>query len=266
MIKKIYLVVLELLVVLAALAAFSAHAADIPLGAGDVVKITVFGNRDLNLETKVSETGSITFPLIGEVGVAGLSTSNTEKKIAGLLVSGGFLRTAQVNIMVTELQSQKVSMLGHVLHQGMYPIDGPRTVTDMLALAGGVGPNGGDTATIIFTRNGVVNKQIVDLVDMVHSADMRPNMPLISGDMVYVEQAPKFYIYGEVQHPGGYRLERHMSVMQALSVGGGLTPRGTENGLRVKRQNTAGKVHTFGVKNDDELLPDDVVYVKESLF
>jgi polysaccharide export outer membrane protein len=62
-----------------------AHAADVPLGAGDVVKVSVFGNPDLTLETRVSEAGSISFPLIGEVTVGGLPASAAEKKIAGLL-------------------------------------------------------------------------------------------------------------------------------------------------------------------------------------
>lgn len=266
MIKKLYTVMLTMLLVISALSAILAQAADIPLGPGDALKIAVFGNPDLSLETKVSEAGSITFPLVGEVDVKGLSTAEAEKKIGGRLISGGFLRTAQVNIMVTELQSQQVSMLGQVLHPGRYPINGTRTVTDMLAVAGGVSPDGGDTATIIRTRNGKTHKQIINLVEMIHSADMTANLDLMNGDMVYVDRAPKFYIYGEVQHPGGYRLERNMSVTQALSIGGGLTPRGTERGLRVKRRDANGKTETFSVKNDDELRADDVVYVKESLF
>lgn len=266
MMKRLYTALLMMLLVVSAFSAISAQAADMQLGPGDGLKIAVFGNPDLSLETKVSETGSVTFPLIGNVTIGGLSTSDAEKKIAGLLISGGFLRTAQVNIMVTELQSQQVSMLGQVLRPGRYPINGTRTVTDMLAVAGGVGPDGGDTATIIRKRDGKTSKRVVNLVDMIHSADMTRDLDLMNGDMVYVDRAPKFYIYGEVQHPGGYRLERNMSVTQALSIGGGLTPRGTERGLRVKRRDADGKTVMYDVKNDDELKPDDVVYVKESLF
>ncbi|KAF3996298.1 polysaccharide export protein EpsE [Glaciimonas immobilis] len=266
MLKKLFTALLTMLLLTSALSTICARAADIPLGPGDVLKIAVFGNPDLSLETKVSEAGSITFPLIGHVDVGGLSASDAEKKISGLLIGGKFLRTAQVNILVTELQSQQVSILGQVLHPGRYPINGTRTVTDMLAVAGGVGPDGGDTATIVRTRNGKTKKQVINLVDMIHSADMTANLDLINGDMVYVDRAPKFYIYGQVQHPGGYRLERNMNVTQALSIGGGLTPRGTERGLRVKRLDANGKTETFSVKTDDELRSDDVVYVQESLF
>ncbi|PUA18726.1 polysaccharide export protein EpsE [Glaciimonas sp. PCH181] len=261
--KRFYGILLALLL---AVFAISAYASDTPLGAGDALKISVFGNPDLSLETKVSEAGNITFPLIGNVNVNGLSTSDAEKKISGLLIDGGFLRNAEVNILVTELQSQQVSILGQVLRPGRYPISGTRNVTDMLAVAGGVGPEGGDTATVVRTRDGKTTKQVINLVEMIQSSDMKENLTLINGDMVYVDRAPKFYIYGEVQHPGGYRLERNMTVVQALSIGGGLTPRGTERGLRVKRRDTSGSVQMIDVKNDEVLRPDDVVYVKESLF
>jgi polysaccharide export outer membrane protein len=263
MMKRVYACLLAMLL---AVSAISAVAADTPLGPGDGLKISVFDNPDLSLETKVSEEGSITFPLIGSVNVAGLSTAEAEKKISGLLTGGGFLRKAEVNIVVTELQSQQVSVLGQVLHPGRYPVSGKRNVTDMLAMAGGVGPEGGDTATVIRTRNGKTTKTVVNLVEMIQSADMGANLDLVNGDMVYVERAPKFYIYGEVQHPGGYRLERNMTVVQALSIGGGLTTRGTERGLRIKRRDATGNIQMLDVKNDAVLRPDDVVYVKESLF
>jgi polysaccharide export outer membrane protein len=255
-----------LLATLLAFSAAPAMAADTPLGAGDALKISVFGNPDLSLDTKVSEDGNITFPLIGVVKVAGLSPSDAEKKIAGLLTGGGFLKKAEVNISVTDLQSQQVSVLGEVLRPGRYPVDGKRTVTDMLAAAGGVGPEGGDTATVIRIRDGKTTKQSVNLSEMVRTADMSANLDLMNGDMIYVERAPKFYIYGEVTRPGAYRLERDMTVVQALSVGGGLTPRGTERGLRVKRRDPDGKQIMIDVKNDTMLKPDDVVYVKESFF
>ena len=95
-----------------------AGAADVLLGPGDVLKVSVYGSPDLALETRVSEAGDITFPLIGPVHVGGLSTSLAEKKIGSLLEGGGFLRKAQVNIIVTVLQSHQVSVLGQVNRPG----------------------------------------------------------------------------------------------------------------------------------------------------
>jgi len=263
MMKRIYACLLAMTL---AIYAISAMAADTPLGAGDALKISVFENPDLSLETKISEAGSITFPLIGDVNIGGLSTAEAEKKISGMLTGGGFLRKAEVNIMVTELQSQQVSVLGQVLHPGRYPVAGKRSVTDMLAMAGGVGPEGGDTATVVRTRNGKTTKQVVNLVQMIQSADMKSNLELVNGDVVFVDRAPKFYIYGEVQHPGGYKLEQNMTVVQALSVGGGLTPRGTERGIRIKRRDAKGNLVEISANHDETLQADDVVYMKESFF
>jgi polysaccharide export outer membrane protein len=244
----------------------TATAADILLGPGDVIKVSVFGNPDLSLETRVSQTGSISFPLIGEVAIGGLAASEAEKKIASMLETGGFLRKPQVNLIVTLLQSQLVSVLGQVNRPGRYPIDGTRTLTDILALAGGVSPDGGDLVTLVRTRAGKTIKETIDIVEMMRSGDFDKNLELTSNDVVYVERAPRFYIYGEVQRAGFLRLERDMTVLQALSAGGGLTPRGTERGIRIKRRDASGKLTEISVKMDDLVQVNDVVFVKESMF
>lgn len=243
-----------------------AGAADVLLGPGDVVRISVYGSPDLALETRVSEAGEITFPLVGAVAIGGLPVSSAEKKIGGLLESGGFLRKAQVNIIVTTLQSQQVSVLGQVNRPGRYPLEGKRSLMDMLAMAGGLAAEGGDTVNLIRKRGGTTTKEVVDIVDMVREGDFKRDLDLTGNDVVYVERAPRFYIYGEVQRPGAFRLERSMTVLQALSVGGGLTPRGTERGIRIKRRDAEGKLQILDAKHDDLVQVDDVVYVKESLF
>ncbi|KAB8051725.1 polysaccharide export protein EpsE [Janthinobacterium rivuli] len=251
---------------LLALSAGFAGAADVQLGAGDVLKISVYGNPDLALETRVSEAGEITFPLVGNVALGGLSVSAAEKKIGGLLESGNFLRKAQVNIIVTSLQSQQVSVLGQVNRPGRYPIEGKRSVMDLLAMAGGIGVEGGDTVSLIRKRGGKPSKESIDVIDMVRNADLNRDFDLAGNDVIYVERAPRFYIYGEVQRPGAFRLERSMTVLQALSVGGGLTVRGTERNMRIKRRDANGVMQVITAKHDDLLQVDDVVYVQESLF
>lgn len=255
--------------IIAALMAVSAGvagAADVLLGAGDVLKISVYGSPDLALETRVSEAGEITFPLVGNVALGGLSVSAAEKKIGGLLEGGGFIRKAQVNIIVTMLQSQQVSVLGQVNRPGRYPVEGKRSVMDLLAMAGGIGAEGGDTISLIRKRGGTTTKELVDVVEMVRIGNFTRDLDVMGNDVIYVERAPRFYIYGEVQRPGAFRLERSMTVLQALSVGGGLTQRGTERGTRIKRRDEHGKLQIIDAKHDDLLQVDDVVYVKESLF
>lgn len=237
-----------------------------PLGAGDVLRITVYGSPDLTLETRVAETGKINYPLLGEVELGGLEPAAAERVIANLLSSRGYVKQPQVNLLVMTMQSQQISVLGNVLRPGRYPMEGRRSLLDVLALAGGINADGGDIATVVSTRNGKSVKQQINIPEMMRSANLTQNAELNGSDVVYVERAPKFYIYGEVQRPGVYRLERNMTVVQALSTGGGLSLRGTERGVCIKRRDASGILKEIKVQQDDMLMPDDVVYIKESLF
>ena len=242
----------------------AAGATELTLGPGDVLKISVYNNPDLATETRVSANGFITFPLIGQVQVAGMPAAAAEKKIASALVSGGFVKDPQVNILVTLLQSQLVSVLGQVNRPGRYPLDASRNLLDVLALAGGASTDGSDVVTVLHQRDGKTVKENIDVVEVVRSGQSQTE--LTGGDVVYVERAPRFYIYGEVQRPGQFRIERSMTVLQALAVGGGLTARGTERGLRIQRRDGHGKLQQLDAKPDDLVQSDDVVYVRESLF
>ncbi len=236
------------------------------LGPGDMLKVLVYGNPDLTTETKVNENGKITFPLLGEITIGDLTPTAAEKKIANLLESGGFLRKPQVNILTTALQSQQISVLGFVRNQGRYAIEGRRSLTDVLAMVGGISPDGGDIVTLIRAQDGNFLTEEIDVLEMIRSGDMSLNKNIRGGDLIYVASAPRFYIYGEVQRPGFFRLEPNMTVVQALSVGGGLNQRGTERGVRIQRRDAKGILQVIKVKSDDLVQPDDVVYIKESLF
>jgi polysaccharide export outer membrane protein len=249
-----------------ALAAGFTCAADVVLGPGDVVRASVYGSPDLATETRVSEAGSMTFPLLGEVQVGGLTTQQAEKKIGGLLEKGGYLKKAQVNLLITTLASQQVSVLGQVNRPGRYPVEGKRKVLDLLAIAGGANAEGSDLVTLVRTRNGTTTRETIDIVDMVRKGELNRDYEVAGGDIIFVERAPRAYITGEVQRPGPFRIERAMTVQQALSAGGGLTPRGTQRGLRVTRKDANGVAHTIDVKNDDLVQVDDVITVKESWF
>jgi len=243
-----------------------AWADDIKLGPGDVLKISVYGNPDMTTDTRVNDSGMISYPLVGSVKVGGLSPSAAEKKIAGLLESGGFIKKPQVNIMVSVTESQLVSVLGQVNKPGRYPLEARRSLTDVLAMAGGVNPEAGDTVTLLRNKDGKTERETIDLNNIMHSPDEAKNPQMMPGDTIYVDRAPRFYIYGEVQRPGAYRIERDMDVVQALSVGGGLSIRGTENGIRIKRREDNGETKVISAHLEDKVRPDDVIYVKESLF
>jgi len=255
-----------MIAVLLALGAGMAGAAEVRLGPGDIVKASVYGSPDLAIETRVAETGIMTFPLLGEVQVGGLTTQQAERRIADLLEKGGYLKKPQVNLLITMLASQQVSVLGQVNRPGRYPVDGPRKVLDLLAMAGGIGPEGGDMVSLVRTRNGATARETIDVVDMVRKGELNRDYEVAAGDVIFVERAPRVYVTGEVQRPGPVRLERVMTVRQAVSAGGGLTQRGTQRGLRITRRELDGSTHTFDVQVDDVVQADDVITVRESWF
>jgi polysaccharide export outer membrane protein len=221
----------------------------------------------MNTEMRVSETGTITVPLVGAVTVGGLSARQAEDKIARLLRARGFVKDPQVIVTVLQFKSRQMSVLGYVNHPGRYAMEeGVYRITDALALAGGVIPGGADVVTLVRITEGKLQRYDLDIPTLFKGTAFADNLVVRNGDTIYVDRAPQFYIYGEVQRPGSYRLEKGMTVMQALSVGGGLTPRGSRKDIQVSRRDGAGRPDNTVVQLTDLLKPDDVVYVKESLF
>lgn len=323
---------------------------DYVLGAGDMIRVSVYGSPDLATEARITSAGAISFPLIGDVKIGGNSPGEAEKIIGDLLEKGGFVKQPQVNLVVQQFQSQMVSVLGDVNRPGRYPLDRPTSLSDVLAMAGGVNGNGSEIVTVISqragkslkrdfdlreltskgnteqnpkvsgsdviyvnarevsvlgqvnrpgmysivsgvrsvldflsqaggispagaetiivttARNGKLIKHEIDVDQLFKQGDLSTNFELAAGDSIYVPRYPMFYIYGEVQRPGAYRLERKMTVTQALSLGGGLTMRGTERGIRIKRRDEKGQLQTVDAQMGDELKPDDVLYLRESLY
>ena len=237
------------------------------LGAGDALRITVFQNPDLTTETRISEQGTILFPLIGEVALSGQTPTAAASRIATQLKQGDFLKNPQVSVAVVQVRSRQVSVLGLVARPGRYALDDTSSkLTDIIALAGGIVPGGDDTVTVMGNRGGKIQKIEVDVPGMYRSGDLSSNIEVQSGDTIFVPRAPVFYIYGEVLRAGAYRLEPNATVMNALSLGGGLTPRGTERGLKINRRMPDGGVKKLEARLADQVLPDDVIYVPESLF
>jgi polysaccharide export outer membrane protein len=234
---------------------------------GDVIRISVFKNLDLSLDARVSEAGSIGFPLIGAVPVGGLTPAAAERKISQLLKDGGFVLNPQVNILLTTAVGNQVSVLGQVNRPGRYPLEGAGgKLTGMLAAAGGISETGADVVIVTGTRNGKPFRREIDVVDMSLKGTTADDIDLRGGDTLFVNRAPMFYIYGQVQRPGGYRLEKAMTVMQALADGGGMTGKGTSRGIVLHRRDDKGKVKESGTSLDEDVQNQDVIYVKESVF
>lgn len=250
--------------------AWAAGPAEVPeyrLGGGDLIKILVYQNPDLTLETRLSDSGSTSYPLLGAIKLGGLTVAEAERLIANGLRKGDFLKDPQVTVVLETARGSQISVLGQVQRPGRYVLETGQThLSDVLAMAGGVTPQlGADQVTVVGTRDGKSFRQVVDLQQIFDSAD-RPNDLLMQGnDVIYVDRAPVYYIYGEVQKPGQLRLERGMTLRQGLAAGGGLTLRGTERGIRIHRR-TASGIEVMEPNMQARLQDGDVIYVQQSLF
>lgn len=256
--------------------AFQAKAADArTLGVGDVVKITVYGQPDLTTVTRISENNTINFPLVGDVIIGGMSAPSAENQIEYQLSSKGFVKNPQVNLFVEQrLQTfaDTVTILGYVEKPGNYvlqgaAIEGVRTLVDLIAAAGGIRRQEAASTGILTRIEGGKRQQFTfDVIEMLTVGLRDPAISkLKGGDVVYIPEMDVFYVYGEVQRSGRYRLERGMRVMQALAVGGGMTEHGSEKGIQIQR-NINGKIKTLKSNLTDVVLKDDVIYVKEGFF
>lgn len=237
------------------------------LGAGDIVRIVVFQSPDLTLETRITEVGVISFPLLGNVKLGGLTVTAAEKLISDGLRNGGFLKQPQVTLLVTQVRGNQASVLGQVNRPGRYPIETvDMRLTDLLATAGGTAPGGADVVVLSGTRDGKPMRLEVDLPALFAPGGREKDIQVLNGDTVWVDRQPIVYIYGEVQRPGPMRLEREMTLLQVLATGGGLTQRGTAKGIVVHRKDSSGAIKIIQAAMTDRLLEGDVVFVRESLF
>ena len=319
--------------------------ADYTLGAGDYIRVTVYGDADLLRETRVSEDGVLTLPLVGEVKVGGLTTIETEKRIAEQLKRGGFIANPQVSVLVLEFMSKSVSILGGVLKPGRYPVIRPSDVKDLIAEAGGLTPDGSEMITVIkgdkrseFDLHEIITQQVkssdatvvggetiyvgsrdvaligqlarpgkygiqgglrrisdfiahagganeaagevlfytssvsgspvtvqinIDQLFRAPSSDI--NKQIYPGDIIYVPAVPQVYVYGEVQRPGMYKIDKNMTIMQAIAKAGGLTVRGTQRSVKLHRKNDQGEVIKQKSDLSSTLMDEDVLFIEESL-
>ena len=240
--------------------------------------VTQFTYDTVNLKTSVLANGqttvyayntagqllSVTAPVVNGVAPVTQYAYNANGEVVSAIDPDG--RTTS---MAYDAAGNQVSVLGQVNRPGRYPLEQAQTrLSDVLALAGGIAnPQGGDIVTVVGTRAGKPMRLEVDLPKLFSANSAQQDLDLQNNDVVWVDRAPIVYIYGEVQRPGPLRLERGMTVMQALAAGGGLTQRGTERGIRIHRRNEAtGSVDEVQPTMDSSVRDGDVIYVRESLF
>jgi polysaccharide export outer membrane protein len=238
----------------------------IQLGPGDSVSIQVYGQPDMATTVYVSDDGTIPVPLAGPVQIAGLSPSEASKRIEKALKDGMFLVDPHVTLTVTVSRSQRVSVLGQVGKPGLYPIESNTTIFDLLAMAGGALDTSSEEIFLLRTdASGTLQRYPINLKGLDSSKNAIPDQALRGGDSILVPRAEQFYIYGEVTSPNKYRVEPDMTVIQAIARAGGVTSRGSERRVDIKRL-VDGKYVNVKAKLNDAVKADDVIHVKESIF
>lgn len=235
-------------------AALAAWAQTQKLGVGDALRVTVFQQPDLTTEARINDRGTIAMPLVGDVKVAGMSQAEAAKSIAESLKNGKILKNPQVSVSITTLRSRQVSVLGHVARPGRIALDETSSqLADVIAASGGIASGGSDIVTVL--RDGKEHKVNV----------LKP-FELQGGETIHVDRAAVVYIYGEVTRGGAYPLVPDMTVMQAIAAGGGITPRGSERRLKLRRPSGNGKYVETDARLQDRVKADDVIFVREALF
>lgn len=238
------------------------------MGPGDEVRITVFGQPDLETETQIGADGTVQVPLLGTVSIGDMSTSDAARLLARGYELENLLKAPQVNILITQYRSKSVAVLGKVARSGTLILERPTSLTDALAWAGGVAADGSETLVLIRTSpNGRQERIEYDLQSLLnHEAEEHSVVWLQNGDTIYVPVAGRYYLSGEIRSPGMYPLDRPLNVMQALGVGGGLTTRASSRSLTLFRRQEDGTVEEIRAQPEDPVMDGDLLVVQESLF
>jgi len=249
---------------------------DYLIGKEDILEIIVWGHEDLRRIMPVSLEGMISFPLVGDIQVAGISAGALEKVIAGKL-GEGFIVEPQVSVTVKEYKSQRVFLMGEVNKPGTYAVTRENSILYVLSEAGGPTKDAGEEVVIIRPGKPVDRaltieeaerrrEQIiqVNLKDVL-AGDKNSKIAIRDGDSVIVPKMPFFFVMGEVRSPGKYNLERGTTVLMAISIGGGLTPKAAPSRTRITREQNGRKVE-IRIGMEALVMPGDTIIVPESFF
>lgn len=248
----------------------SAFGQEYLIGEGDLLRITVYDNPDLTTEARVSGEGRITFPLIGEVQVNGLTTAGAQTRIIEML-QNGFIRKPQVSVFIAEYRSKKVTALGEFTKPGLVEMRGNATLMEVISNAGGLTPNAGELLVIQrqVLKPGQDKKEdvtiTVDLNKLLQGGKVSENVSVVDGDSIYVPRAAFVYVSGEVKNPGAYKLPKGLTVLRSITLAGGFTQKAWQSRTKIIRKTDQGE-KTLEAKMDDLVMPDDVVMVPQSFF
>lgn len=246
------------------------------IGPQDVLTITIYDQPDMSGKFKVEGDGSFTFPLIGRIKAAGQTLRAVEDELKKRL-EDGYLKNPQVTVGIEKYQSQRIFILGEVRAPGAYTLSGDMTLIEALSGAGSTTPSAADEILIVRPPPGkqsgpvlpdqaaadstVIHVNIRDLQE----GDLTKNVALKDGDTIVVPKAQAVYVFGQVKQPGAYAMDKGTTVLQALSLAGGVTDRGSTGRIKIVRT-VDGKKKELKAKLTDLVEPGDTLIVAERFF
>ncbi len=242
---------------------------DYVVGSQDVLTITVFGEAELSGKYTVEQDGTFTFPQIGRVKAGGLTLRNLEAELKTKLADG-YLRNPQVAVAIENYRSQRILVMGEVRSPGEFQLNGEMTLLAALARAGSTTPAAAREVTIVRPRRNVKPGEDpseilrVDLMAL-QAGNMALNLALQDGDTINVLKAQSVFVAGQVKSPGAYAVDPGATVLQVLSLAGGLTDRGSDNRIRIQRS-VKGKKVEVSARLTDVVNPGDTIIVRERFF
>ena len=243
------------------------------VGPQDVLTVTVFSEPQLSGQFRVDNDGQFNYPFLGRITASG----STLREITALLrvkLADGYLRNPQVGVEVAQYRSQNVFVMGEVRTPGKYTQSGPVTVIEALAQAGSPTPSAGNVVLILHPKGpSATGPTLPDATDAdVERVDLREiqtgklsqNVLVRDGDTIFVPKAERFYVTGQVRNPGSYVLEPNMTVLQAISLAGGVSERGSNRRIRIIRV-VDNKKREFDAKPTDIVQGGDTLLVRQRL-
>ena len=245
----------------------SSAAPDYRVGPGDVLRIAAFQSPELSLDVQVSDSGKISYPLVGVVDVSGMAPFDVGRLLEKKLRDGNYFKSPQINVLIADYRARMITVAGQVFRPGRYPIDrGTMRLSEVVALAGGVQATGADDVTVLRDGAQGTERLTVNLAMLFSGKAGTQDILVRGGDRVFVDKAPRMYVRGEVQRPGEFQITPGIDVGQALAIAGGVTPRGNEGNIDIFRIGADGRRMKLDAKRGETVLPGDEIVVRERIF
>jgi polysaccharide export outer membrane protein len=245
-----------------------------PIAPGDSLDIAEYHTPEFHSTVRVSASGTVTLPLIGEVKLAGLDEQAAARAVEAALLAKGMLLHPLVSVLVTDYVGQDVSVLGEVTHPGVYPYTVHHRLLDLLSAASGLSPNAGRLVNVFHQGDSKTPHAVVlDPSGTDTSTDHNPE--LSPGDTVQVSRAGLVYVVGDVIRPGGFPVDpvQGLTVVQALSLAWGPSQNAAVGKALLIREQKGGRAMIAlnirrmlrGQDPDQPVQDRDILFVPDSV-